>query len=551
MRLLILVVCLIFPHSLQFAESTLDQMHLQLEIFKSIFKVRYAPAEWKQEMLGWDLDREVLQAKEQLESRKPLTVKDFHRVLRKFFHSCQDYHLEVFYFSTEEAQLPFKVKAVNHKLLLSSINRKKLPKNAFPVEIGDELLLFDRKSAWSVLEELKQEELCLGNESTSIALATEILTHRQGMLGHLIPQGNVEITVLSEKKRKTFQMPWEYTSEGVVYHSDSEKSVLGPLKHDMLWPRYQALKLTDRDSLGARKSFLPKLGSTWWTAPESSHFHAYLFELPNRRLAGYVRIPDYRGGIEHVKEFGHLMDFFQQHAEVLVIDQLNNPGGSPLYLLALASMLTDYSLITAQHRLALSYMEAATAATMLPLLEEATSDEEVQKILGSDIDGYPVDRTLGKNLERYLGYIQSEWKSGKKLSGLCPLYGLEVVPPHPVHRFTKPIIVLVNSLDFSGGDFFPALLQDNYRATLFGERTAGAGGMFCVETHSNPLGIRRYHLTISLAERSNGMTIENRGVEPDILCKLTERDLKNHYIDYKTSLITLLNEMTHGTDSTD
>src|SRR5262249_50067569 len=45
-----------------------------------------------------------------------------------------------------------------------------------------------------------------------------------------------------------------------------------------------------------------------------------------------------------------------------------------------------------------------------------------------------------------------------------------------VIAYSKPMMVLVDEMSASGGDYFPATIQDNARGPLFGFRTMGAGG---------------------------------------------------------------------------
>ena len=89
-------------------------------------------------------------------------------------------------------------------------------------------------------------------------------------------------------------------------------------------------------------------------------------------------------------------------------------------------------------------------------------------------------------------------------------------------------------MSISCGDSFPAILQDNKRATIFGKRTAGAGGGVYAgrQTLKNRLGVAGYTLTMSLTLRADGSYLENIGVTPDIEYTVTPDDLQNNYRGY-------------------
>lgn len=120
-------------------------------------------------------------------------------------------------------------------------------------------------------------------------------------------------------------------------------------------------------------------------------------------------------------------------------------------------------------------------------------------------------------------------------------FGIDSVDPHPECHYTKHVILLINELDISCGDFLPAIFQDNNHATIVGTRTAGAGG--CVISHSFPnrFGIESFNYTVSLAKRIDGSTIENLGVTPEIILEKTVNDLQNDYVDYKSRLLEIVN----------
>ena len=99
-------------------------------------------------------------------------------------------------------------------------------------------------------------------------------------------------------------------------------------------------------------------------------------------------------------------------------------------------------------------------------------------------------------------------------------------------RYTKPLIVLTDEFSASGGDMFPAIIQDNHRGPLFGMRTMGAGGSVVGFT-GPPYTESFFRITVSLMNRGRlihdagfppAPYIENIGVRPDIVLDYMTRE---------------------------
>ena len=151
--------------------------------------------------------------------------------------------------------------------------------------------------------------------------------------------------------------------------------------------------------------------------------------------------------------------------------------------------------------------------------------------------------TAMQGVLQYARFILSELKAGRRLTRPVHLFGMDKIAPHPQARYTKPILVLVNETDFSAGDFFPAILQDNGRAKIFGVRTAGAGGGVKSVEFPNQVGIAGLSYTWTIAERPNGQPIENLGVTPDIAYQITADDLRTDFSGYKAAVNAGLDSM--------
>lgn len=393
---------------------------------------------------------------------------------------------------------------------------------------------------------------------------------RIGALGHRVPSGSITLTGFSKNSSSAIehQLEWDYTSEKVHEPFNSVNKRLSTkisnkslskektqtfakspfFRKKFSMPQYDVIaNVKGRPSdLGAKKSFLPQLGKVLWQAPEDSFFDAYVFAMPNGKRSGFVRIPSYSLSDSELaaQQLMDIIDIFQRKSDVLVIDQVNNPGGFVLYMYALASMLTDKALSVPKHRLMITQEDVYFAITEMPLLDEIKTDEDARNLLGESLMGVPVTCELIEFLKNYAQFLIDEWNDGRQLTQPYYLYGIGPIPPHPQVRYTKPILILVNSLDFSGGDFFPAIFQDNRRAKIMGTRTAGAGGYVASASFRNLNGIANFHYTGSIAERSDQHLIENFGVTPDIPYEISEIDLQNNYVEYVEKILKTLESLT-------
>ena len=563
MRKFIYSILLLTTFSLQAAipaGTVKKRMLSDLDFIKSVFEVKYAPRAWKQEHKGWNLDAEIENAKNRVLNDPQPTVKNFHIILKELFNSACDYHVGIDFYSTEEAYLPFMIKGAEGRYYVVYVNHTKRVSN--DISVGDEILTFNERPIAEVIAELKECECGYNTPETDQALAEMLLTARRGDFGTKVPQGSVELTLKKKSSGaiKRVQMQWAYTPEkipdlgkiGTSYQCSAlmkqpaEETFDHPLSQNPLlkkmmicptWERSLTKRVSNPYALGARRSFIPALGKKLWQSNDHCFFDAYIFTHRSGKKIGYIRIPHYLGDEEEVEEFGEVISYFQQATDALVVDQIDNPGGDVFYLYALASMLTDRPLYTPKHHFMLTQQEVNMAIQLLPVLEQIPDSATARDLFGDTLSGYHVDFEMIRLFRGFCRFVIDEWNSGNLYTKPIYLMGIDDVRPHPRHRFTKPILLLTNALDFSGGDFFPAILQDSQRATILGTRTSGAGGYVQPTQFFNQTGIKGFHLTGSLAERKNKQPLENLGVVPDIHYELTSIDLQENYIEYVEAIL--------------
>lgn len=537
------------------ANSTYQKQTLSaIDFIENVFSSSYAPRDWKAKQSGWNIEDEANKARASaLGLGSDLNIKSAQKILKKLVGSTQDYHVGISFHSSERATLPIEIRSAEGKFFVVWIDRDKLPEKSFPLLVGDEITGFNGKPVVEernkVLAEIDQNVI-----ETDQVLAEMYLTRRVASRGISVPRGPIELEVTRNKDGKVqsliHQLTWEYQEEKIKFNSlAGEFTKRESSDGSRFLPSWQMLPgfwkgLTSSKSLiqtnphmlGARESFVPSLGQIFWQTEKENKFHGYVFKAEGGGIYGYVRIPSYMAGEDEAKEFLSIVKRMEESTDAMVIDQVNNPGGSVFYLYSLVAMLTDKPMLTPKHRMIITQADVAMALQSLKSYEKITNEEEAKKVLGATIGGYPVSYQLVQFFKEYMQFTVDQWNQGVNLSS--PFYlGIDKIMPHPDGRYTKPILVLINEFDFSGGDFFPAILQDNRRATLMGVRTAGAGGYVHGLEFPNLLGIEGFSFTGSIAERVDLNPIENLGVTPDVKYPLTAEDMKNNFASYKTKIL--------------
>jgi carboxyl-terminal processing protease len=100
--------------------------------------------------------------------------------------------------------------------------------------------------------------------------------------------------------------------------------------------------------------------------------------------------------------------------------------------------------------------------------------------------------------------------------------GMEPRPPWKAHGegtySNFPIVVLVNNYSASASEILAAALRDNHRAILVGEKTFGKGSVQKLILLKDSSGIK---LTIQRYYTPNGISIDKKGIVPDIIEKMS------------------------------
>ena len=516
------------------AQLTADQKTADFQYMASLYAKRYAPYEWKRDVVKFDLLNigpwltKINATKNDLE---------FFDVMSEYVSSLNDAHDVYTLPANFVANLNFSVDIYDGTLLVDSINRARLPGSEFPFLIGYELVSIDGVDAQKLLDGYLRYEIAANPRSTR-RLAAQLLTTRPQVLIPTAPNVPEISTVVFRTpggQTQSYRIPWaksgvpmttigKYPTPTVAPRAaprDDEPSYVNLLL------RLQNCRLPDLGyertvlGFGSRTpifatalaalgdGFTQRLGRA-----ASDTFYSGVFTTGRFKI-GFIRIPDYAPLNQQtaINQFVSEIVFFQANTDGLIIDETRNPGGSVSYANTLLSLVMPKTWNS------VGFEVRATSEWVI----EISSALEQAKALGEP--GYII--ALLQSIE---DSIVSANREQRGRTGPLPLDDVTITRDPATDSkgnllaYAKPLMVLVDEMSASGGDYFPATIQDNARGPLFGFRTMGAGGSVeDWEAGSYSQGFTR--VTESLMSRNIDVVtpdfpvtryVENVGVRPEI-----------------------------------
>ena len=553
-RVLITVLLLILSVTTPRAQEALtsDQRISDLTEIAAFYAKNYAPYEWKRDTIGFDL----LRLTPWLQRIHHSDDLDFQEALIEYVASLNDAHDFIAFPTTFSATLGMSVDIYDGKVLIDSINRTVLPVAQYPFTIGDELVSLDGRSTQDLIESFRRYAIAANPRSTDRTAANRIVSRSQQIMPHisdLEDTATVVIRLASTGAANTYNIPWvksglPITSQGPVpsprrgngrifLPSDTPGAGAGagaggtgslfqfadvaaadntqPSYMEPVRPLLNASVPTDYYSVlnfGGRFPIygLPA-GFTIRLGLQPADFFFSGTYVSNGVRIGLIRIPSMSPPNVSLalQQLDQEIAFFNANTDALIVDVMRNPGGLVSFVESISQRFIPTPFRT------IGFEIRATGAWLFSFASQLRS---------AQLSNAPP--AIIQNLQNNLNEVLRAYNENRGRSAPVSLNftGSLILTPPPF-AYAKPLMVLTDEFSASGGDMFPAIIQDNHRGPVFGMRSMGAGGS--VVGFNAPAYIESFfRITVSLMNRASVIQtpdfppapyIENIGVRPDIV----------------------------------
>lgn len=510
-----------------------------LSWFEDLITRIYSPKDIKTQLFGWNLNAEIHRSRQAILANSADDVLTFQRIFRNLFKSMHDYHARLTFDRTDVSTLPFRVINIGQQFFISEIDRTKISFTQFPFYVGDEIVSFDGLPITDAISRALEEMRVQTNPRYDVRNAAFRLTASLGANLEAVRKGPVDVEIRPQADPnqgvKKVTLNWNYTR----FAPKAELSFPADLLSN-------DVDFADLTSVTASKNgHLPDFGPVVWENDPTGLFRSYIFKLGKRRI-GYIRIPTFVAGANEVSEFARIIGLLENQTDALVLDETNNPGGSTFYFYALTTYLIQKPVQAPLFRQSVFEELAESNQQRLNLIRSIADENLLAKLWPEDLRGLKMNGLLAKDLASYYqdyvdSFVNKIYVLGPQFKQIQTVY-----PAVNETTYSKPILMLIDEMDASCGDMFPAFLKSIGRATLFGATTAGAvGNNTSGPVPPNSFGIEKWSLTISTMV-VDGELLENKGAVPDVSYEPVIKDIRTHYSGYRRAVRHSLQNLFHS-----
>lgn len=456
------------------AQLTPDQRRADFEQLAAFVNRAYAPLDWKRARFGFDaLDLRPWLA-------RAAAAKDdlaYYEICAEYVASLRDLHSGFSVPSDFVAVAPVFADYYDGKPLIEFISRSALPQSRFPFEVGDELISVDGERVEDWVNRVSRLQSFADERATRRWALDQIFFRVQEALPRAHEIG--ASTRIAVRRRATgaiefYDIPWEKSGTPFpgtgplppVRTTASAAARGGALLRQRTVPAFKRLRgfgsLTPAFTLPS--GFVQRYGRSGLDLIYSGTFQADGFTI------GFLRLPSFPSerylADLMLRQIDNEVQYFRGAADGLVIDVMRNPGGDVCLTNDILARFIPYPFRTVgdEFRPTIEIVQAFRDQLQEAIGEGAGAGE---------IEAY---RSFAEEVER-------AYYSLRGVTAPLPVCGtsLEIQPLKDaagnVIAFDKPLLVLIDEFSASSADVFPAVLQDAWRALMFGRRTAGGGGL--------------------------------------------------------------------------
>jgi hypothetical protein len=509
-----------------------------LRQLSGLLRTLYGPYEFKEARFGYKISDLLAKAEQQLKKTK--SDDEVFGVYAEVLAALEDGHVSIDFplsnTGIKRFRIPMFVFPVEGKAVVGSVGDNMKGSLA---EVGDELVAVDGKSPFSYLSTILKYE-GLATKESEIHSIFRVLNRPSYMTDLKPTSPTVKLRFRrADGSEFTEEWPWEVEK----YQPAASKFMVANSKRPVYgFPRMEEFNRTSKGSYQEFGSPTP-----FFLTPESQQefnfvqvhadarhrtkfglkddekpeIFAALYEHDGARILlvrSYTYDHEDFSNEVYMKGYRAILNQWEPFADVLVLDQTHNGGGSyceDFYRLFIQEEQDGVvTRINADRNWIISFHEWADWAAKeakLPIIADSL---------------------------RYMASeVEKAYDAGLKITKPLAMWGSPTLLPDS-YTWKKPMLVLADELAGSCADIFPMLIKHNKTAKIFGEKTMGLGGS--VEalgtlTHSRITIYGTRSLFTSHRQDgvyTNDVWVENNGVVPDYRYTHTLEDFRNGFVKY-------------------